>query len=342
MTGVKQAEVHERDLSEILPHQILINNKYCCICTTDYQQWMGLRPHQPFPTAFGHENSGIAVKVGSDVRHISEGDHVVSIVYRPCLVCPNCKQGRSSTFCMNPPNYRAKPDDYGYFGPTGCSEYLIVDAKHVYRINPKAPLEEAALCEPLSTVVHGIGRLRIRTGEKCLVIGAGIMGMLNAIVARYYGADVIISDISGKKLEMAATMGFEKLINAAQTEDIKARCIELTGGKPVDAISICVGADAANRQALDVAPMGCRLLLFAGGYPPPKLDVDHNYIHYQLLEIIGTFGCSASDFQTAADLIGERRIDLSRLIEARYPLDDIQAAFTRASLAEGYRIAISL
>jgi len=342
MTGVKQAEVHERDLPEVLPHQVMINNKFCCVCTTDYQQWLGLRPHQPFPVAFGHENSGIAVKIGSDVRHIGEGDHVVSIVYRPCLVCPSCKQGLNSTFCMNPPNYRGKPDDYGYFGTLGCSEHQIVDAKHVYKINPQAPLDEAALCEPLSTVIHGIGRLRVKTGERCLVIGAGIMGMLNAIVARYYGADVIISDISAKKLEMAATMGFEKLINVEQTEDIKSRCIELADGKPIDAISICVGSSAANKQALDVAPKGCRLLLFAGGYPPPALDIDHNYIHYQLLELIGTYSCSASDFQTAVVLIGDRKIDLSRLIEAMYPLDEIQEAFTRASLAEGYRVAISL
>lgn len=339
ITGVKQAEVHQHDLPEIKPDQVLINNKYCYLCTTDYQQWLGLRPSQPLPMAFGHENAGIAVQIGSDVRHISEGDHVVSIIYKPCLVCPNCKQGLNCTYCMYPQSVRAKPDAYGYYGATGCGDYQIVDAKYVFKVNPEAPLEEAALSEPLATVLHGIRRLRVRTGERVLVIGAGIMGMLNAMVARYYGADVIISEVSDSKLQMAAAMGFEKLIDA-RTENVKAKANELTGGKPIDAIVIAVGVSPAYQQALDVAPKGCRLLLFAAGYPVPVMEVDPNYIHYQLLEIIGTQGCATSDFQTAVDLIGDRKFDLSRLIEAKYPLEEIQEAFTRASLGEGYRVAV--
>ena len=52
------AEVRERDLPEVGPYDVLLHMKVCNICTTDYGQWLGLREHQGYPMAGGHEAAG--------------------------------------------------------------------------------------------------------------------------------------------------------------------------------------------------------------------------------------------------------------------------------------------
>jgi len=257
------------------------------------------------------------------------------------MVCESCKSGKNSSYCQNSPIKDFKCDEYGLYGLYACSEYQLVDAKHVYKLKPGTAFETAAFCEPVSTVIHGLNRLRVKPGERVLVIGAGMMGLINAEVARFFGADVIISELSDKKLEMAAAMGFSKLIDV-RTDDINVRVSELTDGHPVDAIIIAVGVTAAYKQAFEVAQMGCRLLIFAGGYPPPSWDTDPNRVHYQMTEIIGTYGCSPADFQRAADLLGEKKINLDKLIEGRYPLDNVQKAFEKAASGDAYRYAVML
>ena len=61
LTKAKVAEVHERPLPEMDENQILIKQEACNICTTDYGQWLGLREHQPYPMAGGHEGAGVIV-----------------------------------------------------------------------------------------------------------------------------------------------------------------------------------------------------------------------------------------------------------------------------------------
>lgn len=63
---------------------------------------------------------------------------------------------------------------------------------------------EAAFVEPVGTVCQGIRKLRVQQGEKIVVIGAGTMGVLNALVAKSRKADeVMITEMMDKKIEVA-------------------------------------------------------------------------------------------------------------------------------------------
>ena len=76
LTEKGQAEVRERLLPEIGPHQALVRQLACNICTTDYGQWMGLREHQGYPMAGGHEGAGVIEAVGEGVKDYKPGDFV--------------------------------------------------------------------------------------------------------------------------------------------------------------------------------------------------------------------------------------------------------------------------
>jgi L-iditol 2-dehydrogenase len=217
----------------------------------------------------------------------------------------------------------------------------VVNSKLVYKVSGDLPFEQMAFCEPLATVVHGIERLDIKPAQKLLVVGAGTMGMLNASLARFYGADVIISDVSPAKLDNAKAMGFDMMINPAE-EDYEDRVSELTGGTGVDAVIIAVGVSSAYKQALDISKMCGKLLIFAAGYPEPEWELSPNLVHYKLLNVIGTYGCSPSDFQYACELLGNGKINVERLIQARYALDDVQKAFEAATGKDAFRVSVML
>jgi L-iditol 2-dehydrogenase len=336
------AEVHEHKIPPIRSTEVLIENHACNLCTTDYQQWMGLRAQQPTPMAFGHENSGIVIEIGSEVGNVRVGDHAVLNNYRPCMECGDCRRGRNFVFCKFRKSARTGPADaYGYFGNYGCSKYQIASSKHVFKVNKDVPFELAGFAEPLSTVVQGIKRLRVKTGEKLLVIGAGTMGNLNAQVARYFGADVTVSDVSGKKLKTAQRLRFDRTLNARDSDYVvKARA--LTGGAGFDSIIIAVGFTEAYNHAFEMVADGGKLLIFAAGYPKPGWNIDPNTVHYRLWEIIGTFGCEAVDFQDAVGLLNDKKIDVSPLIEDRISLDQIQQAFEKASTPDTFRVAVML
>jgi len=339
----KKAEVHQKDIPSIKDDEVLINNKTCNICTTDYQQWAGDRMHQPFPMAFGHENSGSVVKVGKEVKNCQEGDHVVVNIYGPCLECDNCRMGKSSVYCQyNQANEKMKnPDENGVYGFYGCGEYQVAKSKHVFKIDKSLPFEEAGFVEPLATVIHGIERLRVKIKEKVLVIGAGTMGLLNAQVARYYGADVIVSELIEKKLDAAKELKFDKLINPKK-DNFDERIKEYLEGEELGAIIIAVGATTAYNQAIQIAPKGCRMLIFAANFPEPDWDLKPNPVHYKLWEVIGTYGCSTRDYQSATTLLSKRYVLTAPLLEEKYCLDDIQKAFEKATMPGMYRVTLEI
>ncbi|HAQ1082535.1 TPA: alcohol dehydrogenase, partial [Enterococcus faecium] len=62
--------------------------------------------------------------------------------------------------------------------------------------------------------------------------------------------------------------------------------------------------------------------------------------HYRKMELLGTFSADIDDFQYAADLISDKKIDVSKLVEEKFPLEDIQAAFEAATVPGAYRVSV--
>ena len=172
-----------------------------------------------------------------------------------------------------------------------------------------------------------------------IVIGAGTMGVLNALVAKAHGCRVIITEMMPKKLETAAKLGLET-IDVSKCDPVE-KVRELTGGKGADGVIIAVGASGAYAQALEMAKeKRAHLLIFAAGYPAPKWELDPNTVHYRRMVIVGSYGADAVDFREAASMINMGAADFSQLVEEKIPLDKIQEAFEEACKPGMYRISV--
>ena len=337
LTEKGNAEVHKRDLPEIGEGQVLVKHEACNICTTDYGQWMGLREHQGYPMAGGHEWSGKIVKKGKNVLSELEIGDRVAMTYTYCGQCDPCRQGITSE-CINVKNQATKD---GYLGAFGYADYSVRDAKVLMKMNPDLNASEAAFLEPLATVVEGLEKTRIKPFETVVIIGAGTMGLLNAQAVRAHGARVIITEIMEKKIAAAESLGFD-VINALEKDPVE-EVHKRTNGRGADAVIIAVGTTKANEQAMEmVKKLHGRILYFAAGYPAPKMDVDSNIIHYKKIELIGTYGADMKDFFTAAKLLNEKFVDVSKLVEKTYKLGDIQEAYKAASTPGSFRVSVLL
>lgn len=331
------AEVRERELPDVGDHQVLLKMKACNICTTDYGQWLGLREHQGYPMAGGHEASGEVIKVGKKVDDYQVGD-LVATGYNGCGHCMACRNGDVDA-CKS----KTKTSEDGYcFSFFGFSDYCVKDAKSIYKVNPEMNPSEAGFLEPLATVLHGIKKIQIRPFENVVIIGAGTMGLVNAQAAKAYGARVIVSEIIPKKIQTARDMGFEVIDGG--TEDPVKKVMELTQGEGADTVIIAVGNTNANQQALEmIRELDGKILLFAAGYPAPEMDVDPNTLHYRRISLIGTFGANHKDFMESAKALSAGIVDVSKLIEPKtFCLDQIQEAFEEASKPGMYRVSVLL
>ncbi|MCL2588839.1 MAG: zinc-binding dehydrogenase [Oscillospiraceae bacterium] len=321
--------------------EVLVKHECCNICTTDYTQWLGKREHQGYPMAGGHEGSGIIVAKGAKVgKELQIGDRV-GLTYSYCGSCKPCRLGQQIECIARDQllGYNVK-SEFGYYGTHGFSDYMVRPAKYLIKMSPDLPPTEAGFLEPVATVVNGIHKLRVAPMEFVVVIGGGTMGLINAQVARAFGARVVVSDPMENKRKVAQEMGFETI--DPDTEDPVARVKEMSDGKGADAVIVVVGSTVANDQAMEmVKHLDGRVLLFAAGFPVPALNTDSNVVHYRKLELIGAFEASQKDFYDAAALLNNRQIDVSPLISGTFSLDEIEAAFADAAVPGRFRVALT-
>lgn len=335
LTAVETAEVIDRELPELGEHDVLVKIDANNICTSEYGAFNGARK-RPLPLVFGHEWAGTVVEVGSAVDSVAVGDYIAS-GYQYDPYSEPSREGRTSECTKLQSADHPNPD--GYFGNAGCASYAVAKEVACYKIDKGIDPSVAALLEPLGTCCAGFRRFGIEYGQTVVVIGAGTMGVLNALVAKAHGCRVIITEMMPKKLETAAKLGLET-IDVSKCDPVE-KVRELTGGKGADGVIIAVGASGAYAQALEMAKeKRAHLLIFAAGYPAPKWELDPNTVHYRRMVIVGSYGADAVDFREAASMINMGAADFSQLVEEKIPLDKIQEAFEEACKPGMYRISV--
>lgn len=336
---IGKAGVVLRDLPVLKSHELLIKIAACNICTSEYGVFNGTRKNRKLPLIFGHEYSGTVIRSGHDVSRFKEGDHVsAGYVFDPYSVAG--LSGQSGAYAPN--TYKNQLTYDGYFSGTslpGCAEYTVVNETALHAMNKTLSGSEAAFLEPLGTVCNGIKKLGIQPGQTIAVIGAGTMGILNALVARIWGADVIISEVIDKKIDVANAYGFNTVNPMKGNPGDRIRSI--TKEKGADSVIIAVGSSSAYDQAVSMLKQTFgKILVFAAGYPAPKWNLDPNTIHYRRMSIYGTYCADFQDFEEAARLLNDNEINVSPIIEERIELNDIQKAFKKSCRKDSYRISV--
>src|ERR1700685_2610586 len=86
------------------PHEVLIRTAAAGVCHSDLHFIEGSYPAQ-VPVVLGHESAGIVEQVGSEVRTVAPGDHVITCLSAFCGHCEHCLTGHLSR-CQSPETKR--------------------------------------------------------------------------------------------------------------------------------------------------------------------------------------------------------------------------------------------
>ena len=97
--GVGQMDVAELEIGKPGPHEVLIRTAAAGVCHSDLHFMEGKYPH-PLPAVLGHEAAGVVEAVGSEVRDVKPGDHVITCLVgllRPLRALPDRPPGAAAS-----------------------------------------------------------------------------------------------------------------------------------------------------------------------------------------------------------------------------------------------------
>lgn len=319
--------------------EIRVQVDACAVCGSDWKAYKSGNPRMRPPITMGHEFSGLIESIGAGVHGHALGERVVMATSVSCGECLYCRRGWRN-LCTD-----LRPMGFYYNG--GMAEFVTIPARaleqgHVVKVPATVKAIHAALSEPVSCCVNAAENCGIVQGDVVAVLGAGPMGILNACVAREFGASkIILSEVNPARLKQAGMFGFERLVNPA-TEDLTKIIMNETGGYGADVVIVSAPAAQPQEQAMTMVRKRGTVCLFAS-LPAGNsmLNVDSRPMHYGELRVVGTSDSTASHVQRAVELIAAGSLPVEKIASHVLRLDDIQQAFALMESGEALRVVLT-
>ncbi|HID97665.1 MAG TPA: hypothetical protein EYP57_05705 [Thermodesulfobacteriaceae bacterium] len=305
------AEIDRLDPGDLVP---FLEVCACGICCTDRKAFAVPPRAMSLPRIPGHEVAGrmLLDMPGSGLKR---GDRVVLWPALACGRCRLCKSGRQ--------NLCSSILLFGCHLHGGLAEALflpreLVPGARLIKIPENLSWHMASLCEPLACVLNGFRRLSDGF-QRCLVVGAGLMGRLAARVAGLSGMEVLLHDIHPGRLEQALADG------------------NRFNGLPADIVFVAASGEGAVEFGIRNLAPGGTAVLFSGQGRDCSLGVTHNDIHRREFSLQGAYGCREKDMRTAMSMLSRGDVKAGDLITGLISLEEVPGELCRTTGVDEYR-----
>ena len=301
-----------RDMPDPQPGhgEVLVKVAATGICHTDTDILAG-RYLAAYPVVPGHEFAGTIIGLGAGVEASLLQARVAIDPLLPCGDCPACREGRYN-LCASLAAYGATCN--GAFAPLA-----VVRAANAHPIGD-LPFDVAALAEPFSCVLHGVGQAHVRAGSRCLIFGAGPIGLMMMLALQTdKNADVTMADILPDRREAAASLG------AQQALDANSLAPE-TLGERFDLVVDCTGVPAVCATLTGYARDAGTVLFFGVCPPGATIALSPNEVFRRELRIVGSHSL-CGELPHALDCLRRLGPRAHALISHHLDLDEIATCF---------------
>ncbi|AOP47314.1 L-threonine 3-dehydrogenase [Streptomyces lydicus] len=327
--GLRLTDVPEPSVG---PGDVLIKVLRTGICGTDLhiRAWDGWAQQAVrTPLTLGHEFVGEVVETGRDVTEVKAGDLVSGEGHLVCGKCRNCLAGRRH-LCRATVGLGVGRD--GAF-----AEYVALPAANVWVHRVPVDLDIAAIFDPFGNAVHTALSFPL-VGEDVLITGAGPIGIMAAAVARHAGArNVVITDVSEDRLDLARKVGVSLALNVADATIADGQR-ELGLREGFDIGLEMSGRPEAMRDMIANMTNGGRIAML--GLPAQEFPVDWARIVTSMITIKGIYGREMFETWYAMSVLLEGGLDLAPVITGRYSYRDFDAAFDDAASGRSGKIIL--
>lgn len=307
------------------PGEVVLRVRACGICGSDLH---AIAHPDVFDTrpgvVLGHEFCGEVVETTAGVEGWEIGERVVA---QPILPCGDCEACRSSYRhrCRRGRGFGLGPGSL----PGAYAEFARVSPRALFRIPDHVSDPAAALTEPFAVGIHAVRRARVATGDSCLIMGGGPVGVFTLLAARQAGAGpIIVSDYAAGRRALCERLGADAVVDPADS-DPGAVVREMTGASAA-VVFDAVGTPPTLQEATRLAGFDGRVGVVGVCTEPHTLQpltaiVKNLDLHY-------AWAWSDEDFQTALDTIAGGTVPVDEIISDIIDLDGLPTMFDALAL----------
>jgi S-(hydroxymethyl)glutathione dehydrogenase/alcohol dehydrogenase len=349
-------QIEDVTVSNPAAHEVLIRTVAVGVCRSDLHFVDGIYPHA-LPTIPGHEAAGVVEAVGSEVRTVKVGDHVVTCLSAFCGQCEFCVTGRMF-LCVDggvrrpkgaPPRLTLGAEHGGQpvaqmLNLSAYAEMMLVHEHACVAIDREMPMDRAALIGCAVTTGAGavFNTTDVTPGETVCVVGCGGIGLAAVNAAKIAGAGKIIAlDPVPEKRALAEKLGATHSIDAL-SDTAADEVVEITKGGVHHAIE-AVGRPQSAATAVKVLRRGGTATIL--GMLPPTEKVGLSAIDLLSGKKLqgGLMGSNRFpvDIPRLVDFYMRGVLDLDAVIAERMPLERINHAFDELRKGDATRSVIT-
>jgi threonine dehydrogenase-like Zn-dependent dehydrogenase len=280
----------------------------------------------------GHEPVGVIEALGAAVEGYEVGERVLVGAISPCGSCFFC-QNHVEAQCSG------HRDEWEMIGGWRLGNSIDGVQADYFRV-PYAQANLAKIPDDMtdeqcvlladiaSTGISAAESAEVRIGQTVAVFAQGPIGLCATAGARLKGASLIIGvDAIEKRLNLSREMGADEVIDFTQ-EDPVAAIKRLTGGRGVDVAIEALGKPETFQWCLEATRPGG--IVSSLGVYGGKLEIPVEPFVYGIGDkrILTTLCPGGKErMRTLMELVRHGRLDLSKLITHRFPLDRIEEAY---------------
>ena len=316
------------------PGELLLRMTVCGLCGTDLYK---IEQGSHVGAVLGHEVIGIVEEAGTGAA-FGVGERVVSPHHVACGSCRLCRTG-AETQCEG---FRLDRLD-----PGGFSELILVQepaaARAARSVADEIPDESAIFLEPAACVLRGVDRSGLadaaeRGPAAALVLGAGSMGQLHALVLRSVlpEVEIVMSEPTTERIESARLNTEARVVHP---DDLAATLSELGCEGGFDAGFDTVGNPGLIDPTLELLRPGGTLVLFAH-FRSAQPFAAQEAIFGRERRLIGTYSGALTEQDRVLELITSGRLRPGALVTDRFSLARFEDALRASRDPRSLKIVI--
>ncbi len=319
--GPKKLIVSDFSPKEGKPGYILIDVIKAGICGSDLHYFVS---GEPKGLVMGHEFSGIVIDNGGS-KKFKEGDKVTALPISPCLECDDCKDGNIQ-ICLNT---WAQAIGLSLDNPGAFGGRVLVREDMVRLLPSNVTFESGAMVEPASVAYRAVNISGVKKGDRVLVIGGGIIGLLSALFFKLKGASyVALSETNPQRGKKSVSLGVsDEWFNALDKDLTKKLMAKTKNGIGFDVVADCVGNSPALSSAITYTKPNGNLIMVGISLTPVSVPLVSAVL--KEINIKGSIAYTKEEFEYVIRLLSEKKINLEKFVDDVVTLDEVQSAFER-------------
>ncbi len=319
LKGARKFEICEIEEPVSTNGEVIVDVTRCGICGSDLHYF---EAGEPNGLVMGHEYCGRVINPGSR-DDLKVGDRVTALPISPCGKCSACSSGNPQ-FCLETWTYAT---GLSLTNPGGFAPKMKIRPDMVIKVPDTISDEEVAMVEPTAVGLHAIHLADIKVGDKVLVIGGGIIGLVSALFAKKEGASfVVVSETNEKRGKRSVELGVADEWLDAKDEAATKKMMESVG-EGFDIVIECCGNSAAVSSSLALVKTGGTVVLVGVSLGPVTIPSVLAVMHE--LTVKGAIAYTKEEFQTCINLMERKQIQVLPFLDEIVPLEKVQESFEK-------------